>query len=347
MIYYILFFIRFNILTVQIYSFLYRHKNKMNSVTSKKNAKTKTTLMLFQMSTLVLCSIFSQPTLAYLKFDVSVSQDLNTGIATTLPINSAASYASYEYGNVAVFSPPSTLTFNTACLTASGSETWTAQGKNYTITVPASTLFSSGKVNSNGINGSDNRLTFITSGGVKIKNSCMTDQNFEVIRTVSLGENHWDYHLKGIAPAKITCNVNTPSTVDFGTIINNPMAGRELKSVGNTIVINCSQSVDGTKYNIATQINGTSGLYDNISTRLKLAGGGGYITGELGNGLTGSGACTADSGVKFDSTPIKISSGIQSGSSISNTIVWRLCSDGKSMPLGSLSASAIISVTIN
>lgn len=302
---------------------------------------------IFKVVLLCLGGLVYTPCWAYLTFEVSASKNLNNGTATTLAAYPAASSASYASGNVMVFYAPSTLKFNTACLTASGSETWRASGTNFTLNVPAATIFGSGKTNSSGITGSDSKITFVTSGGVVVSNSCSTDQDFEVARQVSIGENHWDYHLKGTAPAKITCNVSMPSTVDFGTITNNPGAGTELKSVSSAINVNCSKAVDGTKYSIITQVNGTSGLYNNTATRLKLTGAGGYITGELNNSLTGSGACTADGGLKFDSTATKLSSGIENGATLSNILTWRLCSDGQSMTLGALSASAVISVSIN
>ena len=65
--------------------------------------------------------------------------------------------------------------------------------------------------------------------------------------------------------------------------------------------------------------------------------------------MTGSGSCIATSGLKFDNRQLKIGriTKAQTSLSISNQVTWRLCSGGKDLPLGDVSAAAEMLVTFN
>ncbi|HHQ6629446.1 TPA: hypothetical protein ACSTL1_000863 [Serratia fonticola] len=126
-------------------------------------------------------------------------------------------------------------------------------------------------------------------------------------------------------------------------------AGAELAAQSYPLITNCGQSSDFIDANINLQFRALSGLYKSAPTRLALRQGGGYITGEIDNGVTGSGNCAATSGLPFDNRQLKIGRITQAeiSQSITNQVTWRLCSGGKDLPLGNVSAAAEMLVTFN
>jgi hypothetical protein len=97
------------------------------------------------------------------------------------------------------------------------------------------------------------------------------------------------------------------------------------------------------------QFRALSGIFDNDKTKLSLAQGGGYITGEIDNGVTGPGTCNASTGITFDSYPFKVGSITSSDASVNypNQVTWRLCSGGPNLPGGTVRASTEMLVTFN
>lgn len=147
----------------------------------------------------------------------------------------------------------------------------------------------------------------------------------------------------------LECTVNTPTTIDFGAVIRNTKAYAELAVKPVQLVTTCGQTTDKINANINLQFLQTSGLYDGAASRLALKQGGGYITGEIDGGVTGSGACTATTGLKFDNTPVKQGNitNTQSSKTLTNQLTWRLCSGGSSLPTGAVTASTEMLVTFN
>lgn len=147
----------------------------------------------------------------------------------------------------------------------------------------------------------------------------------------------------------LACTINTPLTIDFGGVLRNTQVNAELASRSVPLVVDCGQVSDFYDANINVQLHSLTGLYGGTPQRLALSQGGGYITGEIDNGVTGSGDCTATSGVRFDGTPIKIGNitHTQSNVTFSNQLTWRLCSGGSSLPSGAVTASTEMMVTFN
>ncbi|WP_261262433.1 hypothetical protein [Serratia fonticola] len=147
----------------------------------------------------------------------------------------------------------------------------------------------------------------------------------------------------------LECTVQTQAQINFGPLANDPTVGAELGRLTYPLNVNCSQASDRIKANINVQLRALSGHYQGAPTKLALQEGGGYITGEIDNGVTGSGSCTATSGVPFNNTAIKISTIASSQSSMATTnqITWRLCSGGPSLPMGNVNAAAEMLVTFN
>ncbi|HEN3242500.1 hypothetical protein ACS77F_11815 [Yersinia enterocolitica] len=159
-----------------------------------------------------------------------------------------------------------------------------------------------------------------------------------------------------ILPASITlristleCTVSTPTMINFGSVERLTQVGAELASYSSAITTACSQASDRINANINLQFKALSGLYANEPTRLALAQGGGYITGEINNGVTGSGVCTGTSGLPFDNSVVKIGNILATEATkvINNQVTWRLCSGGTSLPIGNVTASAEMLVTFN
>lgn len=147
----------------------------------------------------------------------------------------------------------------------------------------------------------------------------------------------------------LECTVSTQTAINFGPVRRNTTANSELAVKPVQLVTTCGQDSDRINANINVQFRAISGLYNNMPSRLSLNQGGGYITGEINNGVTGSGACTAATGVLFDNTIAKLGEISASDSSVTltNQIIWRLCSGGTDLPVGPVDAAAELLVTFN
>lgn len=159
-----------------------------------------------------------------------------------------------------------------------------------------------------------------------------------------------------ILPSNITlristleCTVNTPTSITFGKVMKNLQAGAELGVQSYPLTTHCGQPSDFIDANINLQFRPLTGLYQSVPSRLALREGGGYITGEIDNGVTGSGSCSATSGLPFDNSQLKIGRISKTETSLNTThqVTWRLCSGGKDLPLGDVSAAAEMLVTFN
>lgn len=147
----------------------------------------------------------------------------------------------------------------------------------------------------------------------------------------------------------LTCTVDTPTTIDFGTVQRNNQSGAELASVTLPLITTCTQPSDRISANINLQFRALTTLFGNSPSRLALSQGGGYITGEISNNVTGSGNCAATSGLPFDNTPLKAGAitAAQTSQTLANQVTWRLCSAGSGLPSGVVNASAEMLVTFN
>ncbi|CFB67196.1 hypothetical protein ACOHX9_000067 [Yersinia enterocolitica] len=147
----------------------------------------------------------------------------------------------------------------------------------------------------------------------------------------------------------LECTVSTPTMINFGSVERLTQVGAELATYSSAITTACSQASDRINANINLQFRALTGLYENQPTRLALAQGGGYITGEINNGVTGSGVCTGTSGLPFDNSVVKIGNILATEATkvINNQVTWRLCSGGTSLPIGNVTASAEMLVTFN
>ena len=165
------------------------------------------------------------------------------------------------------------------------------------------------------------------------------------------------YLLQPILPSNISlristlkCTVSTPTQINFGSVALNRQSGAELASQTNSLMAQCTQdSSVGIAANINVQFRALTGLYESTPSRLALSQGGGYITGEINNGVTGSGSCNATTGLPFDNTLLKVGNitSTQASQTTSNQVTWRLCSGGISLPTGSVDAAAEMLVTFN
>ncbi|SNY79845.1 hypothetical protein SAMN02744775_04276 [Enterobacter sp. CC120223-11] len=147
----------------------------------------------------------------------------------------------------------------------------------------------------------------------------------------------------------LDCTVNTPASINFGGATRNTQPGAELAVQSVPLITTCGQHSDYVNANINLQFRAISNLFDNTPSRLALDQGAGYITGEINNGVTGSGGCAGISGLRFDNSPIKVGNLTTKDISktFTNQITWRLCSGGNNLPTGSVSAAAEMSVTFN
>ncbi|MCW2478001.1 hypothetical protein [Candidatus Symbiopectobacterium sp. NZEC135] len=146
----------------------------------------------------------------------------------------------------------------------------------------------------------------------------------------------------------IACSIATTTSVNFGTAARNITQFAELANLTAPLTVTCNQDAPDTiDTNINVQFSGK--LYNNNTARLALDQGGGYITGEIGNGVTGSGTCDATTGVSFNYADINV--GVLGASELNQTyanqITWRLCSGGATLPTGPVTASANVAVTYN
>jgi len=142
---------------------------------------------------------------------------------------------------------------------------------------------------------------------------------------------------QSILPSNITlrissleCSVNTPTTINFNSVGRNTQTGAELASISLPLNTTCGQPNDQINANINLQFRALTGIYEGVPSRLALTQGGGYITGEIDNGVTGSGLCNATTGLPFDNTQLKVGSitSAESSKSLTNQVTWRLCSGG-------------------
>ncbi|WP_411755642.1 adhesin [Serratia sp. (in: enterobacteria)] len=146
------------------------------------------------------------------------------------------------------------------------------------------------------------------------------------------------------------CSININNSIDFGNVEHNSTIRTELGRVNDSLVVGCTQSSVNPAANINVKFQSNSGFYDGEATRLSLNEGGGYITGEIA-GIAGidNGACNSTGGLKFNSDPVRLGS-INAGAgneSFSNSLTWRLCSGGSTLPVGNVSASATVDVIFN
>lgn len=179
-----------------------------------------------------------------------------------------------------------------------------------------------------------------------------TEVILEPMYAVSMPSAVYDTILPTNTTLRITnleCTVNTPTQINFGPVAHDPTTGAELGSLSYPLTTQCSQDSDRVNANINLQFRAISGLYQNSPTQLSLTAGGGYITGEIDNGVTGSGSCTVASGIPFDNKAIRIGriTSTQSSQTLTNQVTWRLCSGGPSLPLGNVDAAAEMQVTFN
>lgn len=147
----------------------------------------------------------------------------------------------------------------------------------------------------------------------------------------------------------LECSVNTPTAINFGSVNRNTQVNVELAVKPVQLVATCGQPTDQINANINLQFLAISGLYDSAASRLALNQGGGYITGEIDNGVTGSGDCKATTGLRFDNSLINLGSitSAESSKTLTNQLTWRLCSGGGSVPIGAVTASTEMLVTFN
>lgn len=147
----------------------------------------------------------------------------------------------------------------------------------------------------------------------------------------------------------LECSVNTPTAINFGSVIRNTQANAELAVKPVQLVATCGQPTDQINANINLQFRAISGLYNSAPSRLALNQKGGYITGEIDNGVTGSGDCKATTGLRFDNSLIKLGkiTNAESSKTLTNQLTWRLCSGGSSVPIGAVTASTEMLVTFN
>lgn len=148
----------------------------------------------------------------------------------------------------------------------------------------------------------------------------------------------------------LDCSVSTTTMINFGSVQRNTQAGVELARLSFPLTTSCSQNIDSLiNANINVQFRAISGNYNSTPAWLSLTQGGGYITGEIDNGVTGSGSCNGNSGIPFDNTQLMVGSVIsgETSKTISNNVIWRLCSGGANLPSGAVDASAEMLVTFN
>lgn len=153
-----------------------------------------------------------------------------------------------------------------------------------------------------------------------------------------------------IRVTNIMCSISTPVAVNFGTLFRDTEVGAEMARQVVSLGASCSQEDDERiNVNINLQVHGISGLYNNEPSRLALDQGGGYITGEVSDGVTGSGNCKATTGLRFDDYQLKLGDikAWESSKSFNRQLTWRLCSGGSSLPTGEVTASAEMLVTFN
>lgn len=149
--------------------------------------------------------------------------------------------------------------------------------------------------------------------------------------------------------SSLECTVNTPTTINFGNVMRDSRPNAELARTSVPLTTSCGQDTNNINANINLQFRALTELYEGDASRLALKQGGGYITGEIDNRVTGSGACASSSGVNFNNEPIKLGkiSSTASSAEFKNQLTWRLCSGGSSLPTGAVDTAAELLVTFN
>ncbi|MBC3382208.1 adhesin [Serratia fonticola] len=147
----------------------------------------------------------------------------------------------------------------------------------------------------------------------------------------------------------LECTVSTPTAINFNGVMRNTQPGAQLSQLSYPLVATCGQASDRINANINVQFRAITGLESGNVARLSLSQGGGYITGEIDNDVTGSGECTAATGIRFDNTQIKLGAitSAEASKTLTNQVTWRLCSGGSSLPTGPVDAAAEMLVTFN
>lgn len=148
----------------------------------------------------------------------------------------------------------------------------------------------------------------------------------------------------------VQCSVNVPNNVDLGYAEYNATPNAELASAISPFFVSCKQGSVPTTANINASFRANTSIFNTDNTQLALTQGGGYITGEISNGVTGTGACSSHpSSINFSQTPIKLMTLPASAPSIdfNSTITWRLCSGGAQLPVGNISSSAELSIVFS
>ncbi|PKH22435.1 adhesin [Enterobacterales bacterium CwR94] len=147
----------------------------------------------------------------------------------------------------------------------------------------------------------------------------------------------------------LECTVNTPLDINFGSVNHDATVNAELGSRSYPLITTCGQPSNHINANINLQFRAASGIHASATTRLALNEGGGFVTGEINKGVTGSGACSGSTGIPFNNTPLKIGNitNVESSKTLDNQVTWRLCSGGNDMPIGKVTASAEMLVTFN
>ena len=135
----------------------------------------------------------------------------------------------------------------------------------------------------------------------------------------------------------LECTVMTSKYISFGNVTRNTSEGAQLAKTDAVLTTTCGQPSSFINANINVQFRAVTGLYQGNPRRLALKEGGGYITGEIDNGVTLSGNCNSDTGVRFDNTQVKLG----------HNLTWRLCSGGSNLPSGKVNAAAELLVTFN
>lgn len=147
----------------------------------------------------------------------------------------------------------------------------------------------------------------------------------------------------------LACTIATTTAINFNSVRRNSQSGAELAQLSYPLNTSCVQPIDMISANINLQFRAISGHYNSTPSWLALTQGGGYITGEIDNGVTSSGSCTGSGGIPFNNTQLKVGSITSSENSMTtnNQVIWRLCSGGSDLPVGAVDASAEMIVTFN
>lgn len=211
--------------------------------------------------------------------------------------------------------------------------------------------------NNNFFNASASRTVDISGSWVLVADGTQTSttvslpvmyaSSFSVLKT---GDRYQSILPAGLSLriSTLECSVNTPTVINFGTVGRNLITNSELSKKSNSLIVACSQASNLITANIGIQFRALTGLYNGVNSRLSLEQGGGYITGEIPN-ITNSGACNSSTGITYDNAPLNlgaITNG-ETSKTLTNQIIWRLCSGGNMLPSGPVSASTEMLVTFN